>query len=413
VVRWLALVVLVGCGSAPAATYEFFGPSVEPPKGLAKIHPGMSVADAKRLVPGLKEPDRKGIRDELVLESGYSNITLEVRFDGGAASSIVAIVKEHTARDMLERAWGKPEITRDSLGQPVVTWASELTGWKVKLDCLERNCNVEYLPYHVLTTDFFGAHVVPPGDLSKLRIGMKLAEAKALAPGPVSARTGVPLEVDGVTARVAIDDKSATVHSISLNVPASAEGLITEAWGTGFEATEYNKRVLIFPDPETGWRATLRDALGTSKDLAFDKYIPAAQLLGDQPDRLDALAEPMLGKTVDEIKKAYKDVYVVLPNKELGLTLPPTEWALGYDRVGTKVELTVAGGKVKHISFSIPWKAHPDARADLLELFKHKWGDPKEIEDSNGKPLLLFRDDDPRVEITEDTDRGTWSLLLK
>ena len=94
------------------------------------------------------------------------------------SSSIVAIVQGHGARELLTRAWGQPQIARDSLGQPEVTWASERTGWKVKLDCLERNCLVEYMPYHVLTAEFFGAHVVPPGDLAKLRIGMKLAEAK-------------------------------------------------------------------------------------------------------------------------------------------------------------------------------------------------------------------------------------------
>jgi hypothetical protein len=410
-VKWLAFVALAACSSAPAATYEFFGPTVEPPRGLAKIHPGMSVAESKRLVPGLKEPDVKGIRDELVLDSGASNITLEVRFDGGAVSSIVAVVKEHTARDMLERAWGKPEITRDSLGQPVVTWASELTGWKVKLDCLERNCNVEYVPYHVLTTEFFGAHVVPPGELSKLRIGMKLADAKTLAPGPVSARGGVPLEVDGVKAYVGIDDRSATVRSIYLNVPPHAEELIAEAWGKGFDATEsLGKPVLVWPDPETGWRATLRAAFGLSHDLAFENYMPAAQLLGEQPDRLDSLPTPVLGKTADEIKKAYKDeLSVIIPNKELVLTLLPTEW----NHVGTRVELDLSGGKVTKLTFSIPWKAHPDAREELLGLFKQKWGDPKEVDDSNGKALLVYRDDDPRVEVREDTERGAWLITLK
>ena len=68
-------------------------------------------------------------------------------------------------RDLLTRAWGLPEITRDPLGQPEVTWASEATGWKVKLDCMERNCLVEFVPYRVLTPAFFGPHVVPPGDL--------------------------------------------------------------------------------------------------------------------------------------------------------------------------------------------------------------------------------------------------------
>ena len=409
--RRLALVALAACGSAPAATYEFFGPTVEPPRGLALIHPGMSATDAKKLVPGLKEPERKGVRDELVLESGVNNVTLEVRFDGGAVSSIVAVVKEHTARDMLERAWGKPEITRDSLGQPVVTWASEMTGWKVKLDCLERNCNVEYLPYHVLTADFFGAHVVPPGDLAKLRIGMKLGEAKTIAPGPVAARNGVPLEVDGVKAYVGIDDRSATVRSIYLNVPANAEDLIKEAWGEGEDAHEaLGKPVRVWPDPETGWRATLRDALGTSHDLAFENYIPASSLLGEQPDKLDGLPSPVFGKTVDEIKKAYKDdVTVLIPNKELVLTLLPTEW----DHLGTRIKLELGGGKVREVSFAIPWKAHPDDKDVLLKLFSSKWGDPKAIDDANGKSLLLFREDDPRVEVREDTDHGAWAIVMK
>lgn len=78
-----------------------------------------------------------------------------------------------------------------------MTWASEATGWKVKLDCLERNCFIEYLPYHALTPDFFGAHVVPPGELARLRIGMKLAEARALAPGVVDVRSGIATGVDG------------------------------------------------------------------------------------------------------------------------------------------------------------------------------------------------------------------------
>jgi hypothetical protein len=399
---------LVACGSAPAATTEFFGPTVEPPRGLAKIHPGMSVAEAKRLVPGLHEPEHKSIRDELVLDSGASDVTLVVRVDAGTVSAIVAIVQGHGAGELLERTWGKPQIVRDSLGQPEVTWASESAGWKVKLDCLERNCIVEYVPYHVLTAAFFGAHVVPPGDLAKLRIGMKLAEAKQLAPGPVSVRAGIATEVDGVREFVAIDDKLGTVRSIYLNLPPHAEDLIAESWGPGQGATEpVGKAVLVWPDPETGWRATLRDALGYSHDLVFDNYLPAAQLFGDQPDRLDGLPDPVLGKTVDEVKTAYPG-QVTTQGKEVALLLPPTEW----DRSGTRITLVLANGKVRELLFAIPWKTHPDARDTLLELFKRKWGGPKQSED-DGKPVLLFRDDDPRVEVREDTEHGAWQLALR
>jgi hypothetical protein len=410
----LSLVVLAGCGacgtSTPAGS-EFWGPQPQPPLGLTKIHPGMTAAEAKKLVPELKEPARKGIRDELVLDSGYNDVTLEVRLDNGAVAALVAIVQGHTAREMLENAWGKPQITKDPLNQQEVTWASESSGWKVKLDCLERNCFVEFFPYQVLTNEFFGGHVVPPGDLAKLKDGMRLAQAKQLAPGPVSVRNGVATEFDGVKEYVTIDDRSATVKEIYVNLPPHAEELITESWGPGKEAKLDNKSVLVWLDPETHWRAWLRPAVGSSHDLVYDNYLPAAQLLGDQPDRLDGLPEPVLGKTAAEVQHAYKDeVAVVTPNRELELRMPRTEWGDSY---GTRIELALAGGKVKELAFDLPWKPNPtDAHDTLRDVFVHKWGDPKEIEEQ-GKKLLLFHDDDPRVEVFEDTDRGAWHVTLK
>ncbi|HWU90404.1 MAG TPA: hypothetical protein VN253_24235, partial [Kofleriaceae bacterium] len=249
-----ASLAAAACTKAPAATNEFFGPTIEPPRGLAQIAPGMSVAEAKKKVPGLRE-ESHGVREQLVLDSGVSDVRLEVRVDSGTVASILAIVQGPGARELLTRAWGEPQITRDSLGQPEVTWASEATGWKVKLDCLERNCFVEYIPYHVLTQDFFGAHVVPAGELAKLKIGMKLADARKLAPGAVDVRSGIATGVDGVRQFVAIDDKLGTVRAIYLNLPPRAEDLIAEAWGEGTPATEpVGKNVLVWPDPTTGWR---------------------------------------------------------------------------------------------------------------------------------------------------------------
>ncbi|HLL22118.1 MAG TPA: hypothetical protein VK427_08300, partial [Kofleriaceae bacterium] len=264
------LAVSMACNTAPAATTEFFGPLIEPPRGLAKIKPGMNVAEAKALLPELRE-DHGGVRDKLVLDSGVSDVKLEVRIEANTVASIVAIVQGKNARELLTRAWGKPDIARDSLGQPEVTWASEATGWKVELDCLERNCLIEYEPYHVLTAEFFGAHVVPPGALGALKLGMKVADARKIAPGPIDVRGGMSTGVDGVRQFVAIDDKKGTVRAIYLNLPAHARELIEEAWGKGLVATEpVGKTVLVWPDPTTGWRATLRPALGMSHDLAFD-----------------------------------------------------------------------------------------------------------------------------------------------
>jgi hypothetical protein len=403
----LLAATVAACGSSRPLNPEFFGPTIEPPCGLAKIKPGMSVAEAKRRLPGLKE-DRRAVRDQLVLDSGVSDIALEVRIDSGTVATILATVQGQGAREMLTRVWGQPQITHDSLGQPETTWASESTGWKVKLDCLERNCFIEYVPYHVLTSEFFGAHVVPPGELANLRTGMKLAEARKLAPGPVDVRAGIATSVDGVREFVAIDEKSGTVRSIYLNLPRHAEELIAEAWSEGWVATEpVGKTVLVWPDPTTGWRATLRDALGYSHDLAYDNFLPAAQLFGDQPDQLEGLPEPVLGKSVDEVKKAYKDA-ITIAGHDLVLTLLPTEW----ERQSTRITLSAAGGVVKRMAFSLPYRPHPEARDTLLELFKRKWGDPK-ARDDDGKSSLLFRDEDPRVEVIDDTEHGAWKIDIR
>jgi hypothetical protein len=395
------------CGSPRPLNPEFFGPTIEPPRGLDKIQPGMSVAEAKRRVPALKE-DHRGVRDQLVIDTGTSEVSLEVRIEAGTVSTILATVQGHGARELLTRAWGQPQITRDSLGQPETVWASENTGWKVKLDCIERNCFIEYIPYHVLTAEFFGAHVVPPGDLANLRIGMKLADARKIAPGPVDVHGGIATGVDGVREYVAIDDRTATVKSIYLNLPQHAEDLIAEAWSEGWRATEpVGKTVLVWPDPTTQWRATLRDALGYSHDLAYDNFLPAAQLFGDAPDQLEGLPEPVLGKPVDDVKKAYKDA-ITVAGRDLVLTLLPTEW----ERTATRITLGTSGGVIRRMTFALPWRPHPEARDTLLELFKRKWGDPK-VRDDDGKSVLVFRDDDPRVEVIEDTEHGAWKLDIR
>jgi hypothetical protein len=367
----------------------------------------MTVAQARGLGPGLRE-DHRGVREHLLIDSGVGDVKLEVRVDGGTVASILAVVQGQNARELLTRAWGEPQITKDALGQPEISWSSESTGWKVKLDCLERNCLLEYIPYHVLTAEFFGAHVVPPGMLANLRVGMKLVDARKEAPGLIDVRAGIATGVDGVRQYVATDDKLGKVRAIYLNLPAHAENLIAEAWGPGLVATEpVGKNVLVWPDPTTGWRATLRDALGSSHDLAFENYLPAAALFGDQPDVMDAV--PVLGSTIEDVKTMFP-IELGAPDKDRDyvLTLLPTEW----ERSSTKITLDISGGRVRVLRFAIPYKAHPAAHDTLLQLFTHKWGQPRPSEDA-GKRILIFRDGDPRVEVVEDTEHDAWRIEIR
>jgi hypothetical protein len=411
-VKWTGLVALLACTTCtcnrdPSPPNDYFGATIEPPRDLAKLRPGMTVQEAKQLVPGL-HPNPTSVHDELVMDSGADDITLETQTDGGAIAKLVVIIKGHDALTLLTQSWGEPESTRDALGQHETTWTSEKTGWKAKLDCLEANCHLEFVPYHALTADFFGSHVVPPGDLAKLRIGMPTAEAKALAPGPVEVSAGIPTGYDGVREMVQLDDKLGTVRQILLNVPQYAERVIEEAWGSGSSATSLEgKDVTVWLDGATRWRATLTEALGYTHDLNFDSFVPASQLLGDQPDRIDALPQPLLGRTADEVKAAYK-ADVSAQGKDLMITLPPTEW----EHIATRVTLELVNGRVRSILLPLPWRSNPEAHNNLFDLFSHKWGDPLTIEE-DGKQVLLFHDANPRVEARDDTERGSWRLELR
>jgi hypothetical protein len=117
----------------------------------------------------------------------------------------------------------------------------------------------------------------------------------------------------------------------------------------------------------------------------------------------------VLGKSVDDVKKAYKDAIAPAPQgHDLVLTLLPTEW----ERTATRITLTPSGGTIKRMAFSLPWRPHPEARETLFELFKRKWGEPKTRED-DGKTTLVFRDEDPRVEVVEDTEHGAWRVEIR
>jgi hypothetical protein len=407
------------CNRDPAPPDDYFGTAIEPPRDLAKLRPGMTVQQAKELVPGL-HPNPSSVHDELVLDSGADNITLETRVDGGAIAKLLVIIKGHDAMALLTHAWGEPENTRDALGQHETTWMSEKTGWKAKLDCLEANCHLEFVPYKPLTAEFFTnhlppGHVTPPEPLDKLRIGMPIAEAKKVAPGVVDVSAGIPTGYDGVREMVQLDDKLGTVRQILLNVPQYAERVIEEAWGPGKMGVGLDgKEVTRWLDAKTRWRATLTEALGYTHDLNFDSFVSAADLLGEQPDTIDALAMMPLGRTAEELKQAYK-ADLSAQGKDFQITLPPTEW----EHTATRVTLEMKDGRVKTVLLVLSWRAHPAWRDDLLELFKHKWGEPTEdidgkpILDEDGRPVLLFRSALPMVEARDDTDRGAWRLELR
>lgn len=45
-------------------------------------------------------------------------------------------------------------------------------------------------------------------------------------------------------------------------------------------------------------------------------------------------------------------------------------------------------------------------------MFTHKWGQPRPTEEDD-KKVLIFREGDPRVEIRDDTEHGTYQIEIR
>ena len=392
------LAALAAC-TLPAATTEFFGPLVDRRVGSQESI-GMSVAEAKVSFPRCARIRRRA-RNLVPIASATSSSRSA---EAGTVAGIIAIVQGQNARELLTRAWGKPNISRDSLGQPEVTWASESTGWKVELDCLERNCHIEYEPYHALTAEFFGAHVVPPGMLAKLELGMKVGDARKIAPGPIDVRSGVATGVDGVRQFIAIDDKKGVVRAIYLNVPAHAREVIEAAWGKGSAATEpVGKTVLVWPDPTTGWRATLRPALGMSYDLAFDHFLPAAQLFASSPT-------PSMPPRPRPQRRGVKRCSARPTSSRPATARSRSPCCPRSGSRCTKILMDVGGGRVRELSLAIRSRRTRPTR-HLFDLFRVKWGEPRPA--MYDAKLFIFRDAQPRVEVREDPEHDVWKLEIR
>jgi len=223
-----------------------------------------------------------------------------------------------------------------------------------------------------------------------------------------------------------------------LQLPADAKTHLEAAWGPGTAATDSIGRPRTYWfDPEGGWRAHLEPGFGDDVNLVLHPYVAAAKLLGDKPDGLGFASQPILGATIEDLRAQLADVLVEETaeeaaknqaelskfagkdlEKELGrasanarLELPPTEWEDFWTRVHFHWS---EDGKVETAYFKLPFKANPAAKDELRALFEQKWGAPKEAKEfgTRGATIWVYRDQDPRIVVKEDTISGGWDVSL-
>jgi hypothetical protein len=405
IVTPLALVTLAACSKDSGVSAGYFGKTVEPPRGLAKLRPGMTRDEVKAATPDLKEG--KGIHEgDWFLDSGSSDVQLEVEFDDDRVQELIVKAKTTKLEPMLTEAWGpaKKEVDRYSKEERAV-WLDEAAGWRAELSCLERMCFLYFKSYKPLTAGFFGKTPVPPGAYAKLRVGMPAAEAATLLGDPLAVEKYVAAGPDDVSIIAQTSSQTQTVSSVRLMLPKESKELLTQAWGAGAAGKDSIDRPLtVWLDEATGWRAIWEDQpIGDSGSLEFTNYLSLPALLGDGGDGLAAFPTPILGKTKEELAQAYPALWKA--DDEV-FELPPTAWGSNWTRVNTYFD---DAGKLTGIRLGIPYEGQATAKADLQAAFDKRWGAPKPGEDL-GRPTLIYRDAPPAVVVSDQTITGEWEI---
>ena len=397
----IAMSLTLGCGGDKTADGSYFGNVIAPKGDLAKLRTGMTVAEAQKLVPSIKLDKESG---DYMVDSGYSNLRIEVSLDKDLVDRIVYKFKGKDAEKFIVKAWGpgKPNKYNKDAQQ----WQDAKTGYKAELSCT-RNCYLRLASFTPLTQDFFSKEVAPLSVLANVKVGMTEAQVLAAVPQfPAIVSSLVKAGPEDVLMSVYIPKSSGVVQSTRMTLPPAATEMLIKAWGPPIETTNNikQKRSVWF-NPKTGIRAVAEpNDMLEQTSIVFDTYLPYAQMLGEDKDTIAFLPKPVLDLTAEEIKAAY--AANLAKENTLRLSFPPTEYGM-YE---TRVNFFIYEGKSRNVSFSLPYEGRTGAKEEILAFMKKKWGEPTISTDY--EKSLVFRAAAPVIKVKDNTIFKAWDITL-
>jgi hypothetical protein len=243
----------------------------------------------------------------------------------------------------------------------------------------------------------FGKAVAAPGPLGKLKIGMPVDEAKKVAgsyiPSGKRDYQSYPSGYSGMKYAVGLDDEKTKVNQIRIIIPESAKATLDKAWGASLESKCHDDPCWYWFDASTGVRAKAEKEFRKGYiGVDFYNYSPIDKLFAPKPATFAFETTPLLGATIDDVKKAYGAQY----HEDAGssstvryLELPPTK----YESYWTRVNLHDENGKVTELAMSIET---PDeiatAHDELYGEIEKQWGKPVETKDIMGGTVRTWFD---------------------
>ncbi len=351
----------------------------------------MSVDEAKHAVPELHEPARVGVREELVLDSGSRGCRAqgphrrrarrEHRRDRAGsyrAGSLDARVGR--AADHARRA--RP--ARDHVGER----SDRLEG--------EARLHQAQLPRRVRAVQAGRRHLRDRarGAARRAREAARRHEGRGRVRGRARAQSACAREFRPASMRVrefvAIDDKAGTVRAIYLNVPPQADAVIEAAWRSpdGSTSSAHGEGVARLGHRLA--RDAARRARLEPRSRVRQLHAGRAGCSAINPIASTRCRSSVIGQPINDVKKAYKaDLTTV--GHDLVIALPPTEW----ERSATRVVLDIAGGRVEELTFSLRVQGAPRRARHAAQSVQAQVGRAEDGRREIGKPVLVFRDEEP------------------
>lgn len=377
--------------TAGAGTPPVFTKSVAPPKVLEGIRPGMTIEEAKAalLSFSVDEMYKDAAQRKRLIKSAGNGAKYYVLLANNVVSRIGIEAPDAGLVPKLTKLWGAPNKAVNAANEGITSWSDASNRWRIDLACRPTLCRLAY--HKVLTAEFFGNAVAPPGPLSAIKLGMTREQVAQLA-APYAAGTEVPAGPEDV--RLSVDAKDGRVRSIMIaGLPPDAGELLSAAWGRG---TAVDDKPVWF-NPKTGWRARYDAQLQL---VQLTEYMPVVSLLGPG----DKLALPLIGLTEKQLASVYPKFQVVAGGGQV--MLPPTEFATALTMIGVQIDPRT--GRTARARFALPFvtDAH---KAELLAVLEAKWGKAK-AEIKNGRTRLVYPKATTRVEVLAD-DAATQLLV--
>ena len=351
----LVCVAALGCHHARSqhVAAAYFGTNVVPPGVLAKIRPGMTLAEVTAVAPGLRDVPLRGY---LVADSDAAKQYV-VMADGIVVETYVALEGDD-ATSVITAAWGAPNPKTSNV------WRGAATGWRANLSCghgskhmpVAPACKLTFHPYRPVG-ELFTKAIAPGGVLAAIKPDATFAEAVAATHLPLSdhrdfERTS---EFDGATESVSFTRNQ--VHISYFFASEVSRSTLDTAWGP---AIVHDGNYETWIDPNTGWRATCDCA--NNMYITFSSYWPTAKVLA-MLENIAASAD------VASARRTHPEL--LWDSDGNGFSLPDTA-------NGSTSQVQVSLSADKHVTARWLLFVHKtDDRDRTLTELASRWGTPK------------------------------------